>query len=98
MVNGVPRQVPRPKPEGPQARRFWPWDLLRHSIHHDTPKGFPYNIILPASRTSKEGFLSVNGLPREYHGQFLSFAGRTLVELNTKILVRDGDRMGNILG
>ena len=81
-VNGVPRQVPRPQ------------DLPTHSIHHHTPKAFPFNVILSASRTSKDGFLSANGLPREYHGQYLSFTEQTLVELNPNILVRDVERMG----
>ena len=36
-----------------------PREVPRHSIHHDTPKAFPYNVILSASRTSKEGFLSL---------------------------------------
>ena len=29
---------------GPEG--FWPWDLPRHSIHHDNPNAFPYNVIL----------------------------------------------------
>ena len=74
-----------------------PREVPRHSIHRDTPKAFPYNVILLASRPSKEGFLSANGLPREYHGQYLSFAGQTLVELNPNILVRDVERMQNCL-
>ena len=45
-------------PRGRRPQGFWPWDLPRHSIHHDTPKAFPYNAILSASRTSKERFLS----------------------------------------
>ena len=71
---------------------FWLRDLPRLSIHHETPKAFPY-VNLLASRTSKEGFISANGLPREYHGQYLSFAGQTLVKLNPIILVRDVKRM-----
>ena len=31
--------------------------------------------------------------PREYQGQYLSFAEQTLVELNPNILVRDEERM-----
>ena len=23
---------------------FWPWDLIRNSIHHDTPSAFPNNV------------------------------------------------------
>ena len=40
------------------------------SIHHDSPKAFPYNVILSLSQTSKMGFVSANGLPREYCGQY----------------------------
>ena len=32
--------------------------------------------------------VSTNGVPREYHGQCLSFVGQILVELNLDILVR----------
>ena len=71
---------------------FWPPDLPRHFIHHGTPNDFPYNVILLAFWTSEEGFLSVNGLPREYHGQYLSFAGQTLVKLNPNIIVREVER------
>ena len=39
MVNVVPREVPRPL-------GFWPCDLPRHSIHHDTPSAFPNNVPL----------------------------------------------------
>ena len=53
MVNGVHREVPRPKPLGPQATMVF------------GRKAFPYSVILSASRTSKDGY----GLPREYHGQ-----------------------------
>ena len=52
---------------GPKV--FWPRDLPRHYIHHDTSKAFPNNVILLVSHTyystSKEGFISANGLPRE---------------------------------
>ena len=56
-MNGVPREVPRLKPEGPQAPKgFLPQDFPRDSIHHDTPWAFPHIIILSASWTSKEGW------------------------------------------
>ena len=61
---------------------FWPRDLFKHSIQHAL-MFFP----------SKEGFLSAYGLPKDYHGQFLSFAGQTLVKLNPNILVWDVERM-----
>ena len=47
------------KSRGWGPKGFWPRDLLRRCIHYDTPKAFPYNVILLASRTSKEGFLSL---------------------------------------
>ena len=56
MVNGVPREVPMPR------------DLPRESSHHDSPKAFPYDVILWSYRTSKEVFPSADGHPREYHG------------------------------
>ena len=62
-------------------------------IHHNTPKPFPYNVILLASQTSKEGFCSGNELPREYHGQYLSYDGQTLVELNPLIIVHDVEQI-----
>ena len=43
MVIGVPREVPRQKPKGPQA---------------PTVLAFPHIFIHLSSRTSKEGFLS----------------------------------------
>ena len=45
-------------PRGHRPRRFWPRDPPRHNIHHDTSKVFSYNVIIIASRTNKEGFLS----------------------------------------
>ena len=58
VVNGVPREVPRPKPEGAAGSKgFWPRDFLRDSIHHDTPKAFPQNFTLYSYRISKEGFI-----------------------------------------
>ena len=46
MVNGVPREVPRPKPEGPQAPRVLAKGPPEGSIHHDTSKAFPQIVIL----------------------------------------------------
>ena len=45
-------------PRGRRPQGFWPRDLLRHNIHHDISKVFSYNVIIIASRTYKEGFLS----------------------------------------
>ena len=54
MVNGVLWEVPRPKPEGPQAPRVFAVGPLEALHSH---------IILSASRTSKEGFLSLAANP-----------------------------------
>ena len=55
------------------------------------PQGVTYDVILSASRTSKEGFISANLLPslgpKGYHGQYLTFADHTWVELNSNKLV-----------
>ena len=45
-------------PRGRRPRGFWPRDLSRHNIHHGTSKAFSYNVIIIATHTSKEGFLS----------------------------------------
>ena len=60
MVKVVPREVPRPKPEGPQALR----------VFYDTHKAFPHVFILSSFRTSKEGLLSANGVPRGSIGKW----------------------------
>ena len=73
VVNGVPREVPRPKTKSRRTKGFWPRDLPRDSIHHDSlSKVFPYNIISFSSQTStsREEFIFANGLIREYHGQY----------------------------
>ena len=38
MVNVLPREVPGG--QNPSGRRFWPRDLPRHNINHDTSKAF----------------------------------------------------------
>ena len=68
------------KPEGPQASRVF-------------GRGSPYNVIPLSSWTSKERFLSANGLPREYLGQYTGHKPYILVELNPNILVRDEERI-----
>ena len=45
-------------PRGRRPQGFLQQDLPRHNIHHDTSKAFSYNVIIIATRTSKEGFLS----------------------------------------
>ena len=54
---------------GPKG--FWLLYLPGPSIHHDTPKDFPYFGIILASQTAKEGFLSANGLLMEYDESIL---------------------------
>ena len=66
---------------------------LRNFIHHLTPKTFPYNVILWSFRTSKEGFISLQANPREYHTQCYIVEVQILVELNPNILVQHFRRM-----
>ena len=43
MVNEIPQEVPQSKKH--QVLRplgFWPCDLHRDSVHHDTPSAFPH--------------------------------------------------------
>ena len=83
-------KVPRPKPEGLQAPR-----VPRDSIHHDTPKAFPHIFILLTSRTSKEGFLSANGVPGDTTGNYAGHGFPILVEINSNMVVRDVERMNS---
>ena len=46
-------------PRGRRPRGSWPRDLPRHNINHDTSKAFSYNVIIIATRTSKEGLFQV---------------------------------------
>ena len=69
-----------------------PQEVPRDSIRHD-PKAFPHIFIILSSRTCKEGFLSANGLSREYHGQYIGHGFPILVELNPNILVRHVERI-----
>ena len=51
-VNGVPREVPRPKPEGPQALSVLAAGLPRGTPFTTRHQGFfPYNVVLWSSRT-----------------------------------------------
>ena len=97
MVNGVPRDVPRPKPEGPQAPRV---------LGRGTSQGNPFTMIHPRLFHTflffchpglvKRDFFhwrQIQPLPREYHGQCYSAEEQTLVEFNPHILVRDVERM-----
>ena len=53
MVNEVPREVPRLKTKGVAGLKgFWPLDLPRDYIHHDTLKAFPHNVIILSSQIS----------------------------------------------
>ena len=49
-------------------------------------------LVLLVRDALKEEFLSSNKLPREYHGQYLFFAGQTLTELNPNILLWDVEK------
>ena len=94
VVNGVLREVPRPKSEGAaDSKGFWPRDFLRNSIPYDTPKAFPHTFILSSSRSSKEGFIfsMVSLGPPLENGDGMKPS--PLVELNADIVVRDVKRM-----
>jgi hypothetical protein len=76
MVNGVSRakmQYLGPNLRGRRPRGFWPLDLPRHIIHHDTSKALSYNVIIIATRTSKEGFLSGWVWPMDSLGSIMVF-------------------------
>ena len=60
MVNGDPREVPRPKPEGPQAPRVLTAELSEGlEFHHDTPKDFSQIFILLSSRARIRNFFQL---------------------------------------
>ena len=97
MVIGLPMEVPRPKPEGPQAPRVLATGL---------PRGTPFTTLHPRlfhiisffrhPGPVKRDFLhcrQTQPVPREYHTQCYVVEVQTLVELNPNILVRDVERM-----
>ena len=98
MVNGVPREVPRPKPEGPQALRV---------SGRGTSRGTPFTMI-PPRLFHIMSFFRLPGLvkrdffhwrqtqpvPRESIGHYTGLGQGILLELNPNILVRDEERMG----
>ena len=68
----IPSGGPKAKTQGATGPKgFLLRDFPMDSIHHDTPKAYPHIFILLSFLNSKEGFLSANGLFREYHGQCL---------------------------
>ena len=85
------------KPKGRRTKGFWPKDLPRDSIHHDSlSKVFPYNIISFSSQTStsREEFISANGLIREYHGQYTGHDALHIGRAKSQYTIRDVKRMG----
>ena len=99
VVNGVPREVPRPKPEGPQAPRVF---------GRGTSRGTAFTTIHPRLFHTFSFFLhpgpvrrdflycrQTQPAPREYHTQCYIVEVQTLVELNPNILVRHVERMVN---
>ena len=88
VVNGVPREVPRPKPAGPQALR----DLAA-----GLPRGTPFTTLHPRifhimSFFGHPGLVKRDSVhcrqtqpvPREYHTQYYVVEVQTLVELNCR--------------
>ena len=101
VVNGVPWEVPRPTPEGPQAPRVLAAGL---------PRGTPLTTLHPRlfhimSFFDHPGLVTRDFLhyrqtqpvPREDHTQCYVVEVQTLVELNPNILVRQFQRMQFIL-
>ena len=89
MVNGVPREIPRPKPEEPQAPMVLAVGLsegLHFTMIHSR---IFYRFSLFWHPELEYGFLSANGLPRESIGHYTGLGQRILVELNLNILARD---------
>ena len=97
VVNGVPREVPRPKPEGPQAPRVLAAGL---------PRGTPFTTLHPRlfhimSFFGHPGLVKrdffhcrqIQPVPREYHTQYYLVEVQILVEINPNILVRRFQRM-----
>ena len=92
VVNGVPREVPRPKPEGPQAPRVFGRGTSRGTafttIH---PRLFHTFSFFRHPGPVRRDFLycrQTQPAPREYHTQCYIVEVQTLVELNPNILVQ----------
>ena len=83
MVNGVPREVPRPKPEAAGLPRGTPFTTLHPRLFHIISFfGHPGLV--------KRDFFhcrQIQPVPREYHTQYYVVEVQTLVELNPNILV-----------
>ena len=101
MVIGVPWEVPRPKPDGPEALRVF---------GRGTSRGTPFTTIHPRLFHTfsffrhpgpvRRDFLycrQTQPAPREYHTQCYVVEVQTLVELNPNILVRDVEIMRKAL-
>ena len=90
MVNGVPREVPRPKPEGPQAPRVLAVGLPR------PPRLFHIMSFFRLPGLVKRDFFhwrQTQPVPRESIGHYTGLGQGILLELNPNILVRDEERM-----
>ena len=98
IVNGVPREVPRPKLEGPQALsqisclvQSLPWGFWPRFSHIFSFFCHPGSV--------KRDFLhcrQTQPAPRGYHTKYYLVEVQTLVELNPNILVRDVERIKNM--
>ena len=92
-MNGVPREVPMPKPEGPQALRFFgrgtPFIMIHTRLFHTF-------LVFSHTGLAKSNFLhcrQTQPVPRKYHTQCYVVEVQTLVKLNSNILVRDVESM-----
>ena len=88
MVNGIPKEVPRPKPEGPQAPGFL-------AMIHDTMitlKLFHIMSFFWLPGLVKRDFFhwrQTQPVPRESIGHYTGLEQGILIELNPNIIVRD---------
>ena len=92
MVNGVPRQVPRPKPEAAGLPRGTSFTMIHPRLFHI------FSFFRHPGLVKWDFFhwRQTQPLPREYLGQYAGHGSPILVGLNSNILVRDVERMVNI--
>ena len=93
-MNGVPREVPRPKPEGPKAASVFGRGASRGTPFIMIPQGFSthcHSFVIPYYYME---FISANGAPRVYHGEFTPSALTNIDSVKSNIVGRDIERMG----
>ena len=97
MVNEVPREVPRPKPEGPQAPRVFGRGSSRGTAFTTMhPRLFHrFSFVCHPEPVRRDFFYcrQTQPAPTEYHTQCYVFEVKKLVELNPNKLVWHVERM-----